>query len=84
MPPIMGGIAFDLAVAFYFCCRYLFDLQVVRFIEEGILLSRPSMCSVTIYHIMLGCWRRDPVERFSFERIHRHLTDYEQHRRPLP
>jgi len=59
-------------------------LKVVRFIEEGIMLTRPRTCPETIYHIMLGCWRRDPKERFSFDRLHKHLTDYERRRGQLP
>jgi len=28
-----------------------------------------------VYRVMLGCWRRDPRERFAFERVHRHLRE---------
>jgi len=48
------------------------------------MLTRPRTCPETIYHIMLGCWRRDPKERFSFDRLHKHLTDYERRRGQLP
>ena len=51
-------------------------LQVIRFIEDGILLQKPDGCPSTIYHVMLGCWRSDPKDRFNFERIHRHLVEY--------
>ena len=50
--------------------------QVIRFIEDGILLQKPDDCPSTIYHVMLGCWRSDPKDRFVFERIHRHLLEY--------
>ena len=52
--------------------------QVIRFIEDGILLQKPNGCPETLCHIMLGCWRRDPMERFSFQRIHNLLLDYER------
>ena len=53
-------------------------LQVVRFLDAGILLQRPEDCPSTIYHIMLGCWKADPKERLSFDKIHKHLQDYHQ------
>lgn len=51
-------------------------IKVIRFIEEGILLQKPENCSDTVYHVMLGCWRTDPKDRFPFERIRRYLTEY--------
>ena len=42
-----------------------FDLQVIRFIEDGILLQKPSDCPSVVYHVMLGCWRTDPKERYD-------------------
>ncbi|XP_076441792.1 uncharacterized protein LOC143280886 isoform X2 [Babylonia areolata] len=50
--------------------------EVVRFLDAGILLQRPEDCPSTIYHIMLGCWKADPKERLSFDKIHKHLQDY--------
>lgn len=52
------------------------EWQVIRFIEEGILLQKPDNCPDTVYHVMLGCWRTDPKDRFPFERIRRYLTEY--------
>ncbi|KAK2142276.1 hypothetical protein LSH36_978g00013 [Paralvinella palmiformis] len=52
--------------------------EVIKFIEDGILLQKPNGCPETLYHVMLGCWRRDPQERFSFERIHNLLLEYER------
>jgi len=50
-------------------------LQVIQFLEEGILLQKPTGCPDDVYHVMLGCWRRDPQERFAFDRVHRHLLE---------
>ena len=51
-------------------------MQVIRLLEDGILLQRPAACPDTIYHVMLGCWRREPKDRFTFERIHHHLMEF--------
>jgi len=53
----------------------LLKWQVIQFLEDGILLQKPSECPDDVYHVMLGCWRRDPQERFAFDRIHRHLVE---------
>ncbi|XP_064598011.1 BDNF/NT-3 growth factors receptor-like [Liolophura sinensis] len=50
--------------------------EVVRFLDEGISLQRPDDCPSTIYHVMLGCWKRDPKERFGFKSIHQYLVEY--------
>ena len=50
--------------------------QVIRLIDDGILLQRPNNCPDTVYHVMLGCWRKNPKDRFTFSRIHKHLKDY--------
>jgi len=49
--------------------------QVIQFLEDGILLQKPTGCPDDVYHVMLGCWRRDPRERFAFDRVHRHLLE---------
>jgi len=49
--------------------------QVIQFLEDGILLQKPVGCPDDVYHVMLGCWRRDPQERFAFDRVHRHLLE---------
>jgi len=49
--------------------------QVIQFLEDGILLQKPTGCPDDVYHVMLGCWRQDPQERFAFDRVHRHLVE---------
>lgn len=44
-----------------------FFFQVIRFIEDGILLQKPYNCPSTIYHVMLGCWRSNPRDRYVFQ-----------------
>lgn len=53
-------------------------LQVIRFLDAGILLQRPEDCPSTIYHIMLGCWKADPKERLCFDKVYMHLQEYHQ------
>ena len=48
---------------------------MIQFLEEGILLQKPTGCPHDVYHVMLGCWRREPQERFAFDRVHRHLLE---------
>ena len=49
--------------------------QVIQFLEDGILLQKPSACPDDVFHVMLGCWRREPSSRFQFDRIYRHLRE---------
>ena len=58
--------------------------------DDGILLQRPDGCPSTIYHIMLGCWKKNPKERIPFHKIHKHLVDFSKeilrnvhHHRPI-
>ncbi|KAL4216913.1 hypothetical protein ACF0H5_023373 [Mactra antiquata] len=50
--------------------------EVIRFLDEGILLQRPEECPSIVYHVMLQCWKIDPKERLAFHRIHKYLTEY--------
>ena len=53
-------------------------MQVIRFLENGILLMKPEDCPDVIYQIMLGTWRADPRSRLDFSRVHRDLLEYKQ------
>lgn len=44
--------------------------------DQGILLQRPEDCPSTVYHVMLGCWKRDPSQRIVFDRLVMYLSDY--------
>lgn len=50
--------------------------EVIKFLDEGILLQRPEECPSLVYHVMLQCWKLDPKERLAFHRIHKYLTEY--------
>ncbi|WAR10630.1 NTRK2-like protein [Mya arenaria] len=50
--------------------------EVIRFLEENILLQRPEECPSIVYHVMLQCWKADPKERLAFSRINKYLTEY--------
>ncbi|XP_059167327.1 tyrosine-protein kinase transmembrane receptor Ror-like [Physella acuta] len=50
--------------------------EVIHLLDQGILLQRPEDCPSTVYHVMLGCWKRDPRQRIAFDRLVKYLTDY--------
>lgn len=50
--------------------------EVIKFLDEGILLQRPDECPSVVYHVMLQCWKLDPKERLVFDRIHKYLVEY--------
>ncbi|XP_052237242.1 tyrosine-protein kinase transmembrane receptor Ror-like [Dreissena polymorpha] len=50
--------------------------EVIKFLEENILLQRPDECPSVVYHVMLQCWKIDPKERLAFDRIHKYLQEY--------
>ena len=35
-------------------------------IKEGLMLGPPPECPDALYELMLGCWKRNPDDRFSF------------------
>ena len=57
----------------------MFCHQVIHFLDQGILLQRPEDCPSTIYHVMIGCWKKDPRQRIIFERLVKYLRDYGSH-----
>ncbi|GFO05529.1 trk-like receptor tyrosine kinase [Plakobranchus ocellatus] len=50
--------------------------EVIHFLDQGILLQRPEDCPSTVYHVMIGCWKRDPRQRIVFERLVKYLSEY--------
>ncbi|RUS83994.1 hypothetical protein EGW08_008255, partial [Elysia chlorotica] len=53
--------------------------EVIHFLDQGILLQRPEDCPSTIYHVMIGCWKKDPRQRIVFDRLVKYLRDYMSH-----
>ncbi|GFR92288.1 trk-like receptor tyrosine kinase [Elysia marginata] len=53
--------------------------EVIHLLDQGILLQRPEDCPSTIYHVMIGCWKKDPRQRIIFERTTKYLRDYANH-----
>lgn len=49
---------------------------MIHFLDQGILLQRPEDCPSTVYHVMLACWKKDPRERITFERLSKYLRDF--------
>ncbi|XP_071101210.1 BDNF/NT-3 growth factors receptor-like [Haliotis cracherodii] len=50
--------------------------EVIRFLDEKIYLQRPEDCPTAIHNIMAGSWKQEPKERFTFEKIHSLLVEY--------
>ncbi|XP_061188666.1 leukocyte tyrosine kinase receptor-like [Saccostrea echinata] len=46
---------------------------VMTFVTKGGRLEMPALCTPSIYDLMCCCWQSDPIERPSFQTIHRFL-----------
>lgn len=54
--------------------------QVIQQVQSGKLLECPRHCMETLYKLMLGCWRRQPSDRYTMKEIHAKLNAlYNQH-----
>ena len=38
-------------------------------IKEGLMLGPPPDCPDAFYELMLGCWKRNPEDRFTFSQL---------------
>uniref|UniRef100_UPI00358E3001 tyrosine-protein kinase SYK-like n=1 Tax=Myxine glutinosa TaxID=7769 RepID=UPI00358E3001 len=50
--------------------------EVVKFLQSGQRLEKPTGCPETIYQLMLRCWEIDMNKRPTFKEIERHLSHY--------
>ncbi|XP_022375962.1 tyrosine-protein kinase FRK [Enhydra lutris kenyoni] len=50
--------------------------QVIQVLGQNYRLSQPPNCPPQFYNIMLECWKVDPQERPTFEKLHWKLEDY--------
>eukprot|EP00041_Stephanoeca_diplocostata_P030812 m.941208 g.941208 ORF g.941208 m.941208 type:complete len:683 (+) comp23832_c0_seq7:176-2224(+) len=51
-------------------------------IKEGLMLGPPPECPDALYEIMLGCWKRNPDDRFSFHALRQRLQGLIERERP--
>ena len=51
------------------------NMEVTIKIQEGYRLPRPTNCPDPVYDLMKLCWKEDPSERCSFERLNKELQE---------
>ena len=52
------------------------NAEVLQQVERGYRMKCPSECPAPLYQIILECWRKNPVERPTFEALQWRLEDY--------
>src|SRR6218665_1745686 len=49
--------------------------QVIQNVERGRLLECPRLCPEDVYKVMVGCWRRRPLDRLTIRECRAQLMD---------
>jgi len=57
-------------------CAEMTNRQVLESLEKGFRHPQPANCSREMYDIMLMCWKKNPVERPTFEFLFNTMDDY--------
>lgn len=52
------------------------NAEVLHQVEHGYRMPAPPNCSQTLYEIMLECWRKEEMERPTFETLQWKLEDF--------
>ena len=52
------------------------DDEVLAQVAQGYHMPQPPGCLISLYQIMLECWKTDPEERPTFENLKYQLDDY--------
>lgn len=52
--------------------------QVVEEVDRGYRMPKPNLCPDKLYDIMMACWRKESVERPTFETLQWQLEDFYQ------
>ncbi|XP_005409816.1 PREDICTED: tyrosine-protein kinase FRK isoform X2 [Chinchilla lanigera] len=50
--------------------------EVIQMLRQNYRLPQPTNCPQQFYNIMLECWKEEPKERPTFERLQLRLEDY--------
>ncbi|XP_004648274.1 tyrosine-protein kinase FRK, partial [Octodon degus] len=50
--------------------------EVIQMLRQNYRLPQPTNCPQKFYNIMLECWKEEPKERPTFQRLHLNLEDY--------
>ncbi|TGZ64144.1 hypothetical protein CRM22_006524 [Opisthorchis felineus] len=58
------------------------NAEVLRQVEAGYRMSKPTGCPSELYDLMLDCWAADENKRPSFDRIQRRLEEYCEAEKP--
>ena len=48
---------------------------MIPFLNERILLQKPDTCPDDVFDLMSACWRKEPQQRHSFQRLYDLLVD---------
>uniref|UniRef100_A0A158R5H6 Protein kinase domain-containing protein n=1 Tax=Syphacia muris TaxID=451379 RepID=A0A158R5H6_9BILA len=51
------------------------DKELLKHLQQGNRLQKPSSCANEIYDIMMKCWAEEPTERPSFASLCEYLSD---------
>lgn len=51
---------------------------IVKFLESGYRMEKPSHCHQSLYDVMRECWRANPAERPSFNALASKLKHFQK------
>lgn len=52
------------------------NAEVLTKIDRGYRMSQPPNCDDKYFRIMMDCWKKDPLQRPTFETLQWRLSDY--------
>ncbi|CAL1537303.1 unnamed protein product [Lymnaea stagnalis] len=50
-------------------------VEVIKFIEDGNRLTRPTKCPQVVYEVMLRCWTNEAAQRPTFSWLNKHFEE---------
>ncbi|XP_042231060.1 tyrosine-protein kinase SRK3-like isoform X2 [Homarus americanus] len=51
--------------------------EVIDNVQNGFRMGKPANCPDPLYELMYSCWKANPEERPTFERLHEFLDNYD-------
>ncbi|CAH3193948.1 unnamed protein product, partial [Porites evermanni] len=55
--------------------------KIAQKLQEGYRMPKPKHVEIKLYQIMLDCWRENPVDRPTFERLRNTMKEMERNRK---
>lgn len=68
-----------MSMSFFMCvcvCVGMNNREVLEQVERGYRMQCPQDCPVSLYELMLQCWKQNAEERHTFEYLQAFLEDY--------